>query len=210
MHEMYGIEKISFVDDTFSLAAERVNELCAEIKKRGMNFTWSCGSRVYDIDSELLLTMKRAGCQKISVGMESGSNRVLKDIEKGITVEQSLAFAHKVLSNGLDLSCYFVIGLPTDTYESALETINLSQEMKALADCYPGREVLTTFTVCTPLPGTPVFKNAETLGITFLTKNWDLYNFVDPVIATPYLNQYQLRELFSLAVGTSFGYSMSI
>lgn len=210
MQQKYGIQKISFVDDTFSLAVSRVNELCEEIRKRDMKFSWSCGSRVYDIAPELLQNMKQTGCQKISVGMESGSNRVLEDIDKKITVEESIAFAHKVLSSGLDLSCYFVIGLPTDTYESALQTIQFSQEIKALMNRYPGREVLTTFTVCTPLPGTPVFRNAEQLGLRFLTKNWDLYNFVDPVVETPYLNQYQLRELFSLAVGTSFGYSISI
>lgn len=206
MRSAYGVTNISFVDDTFSLAVDRVNSLCEEIFKRGMKFNWSCGSRVYDIDTQLLKDMKKAGCTKISVGMECGSNRVLTDINKGITVEDSLEFANKVLSNGINLTGYFVIGLPTDTYETAFQTIQFSKEIKALTQKYPGCEVLTTYTLCTPLPGTPLYINADSLGIKFITKNWDLYNFVDPVMETDYLNEKQLRELFTTAVGKSFGY----
>src|SRR5690606_33251269 len=62
------VRMIQIKDDTFTANKKRALEICAEIKRRGINFLWSCDTRVDVLDAELLLAMRRAGCQRLSLG----------------------------------------------------------------------------------------------------------------------------------------------
>jgi len=80
----YGVREIHFYDDDFTLDMKRAEEICDEIIKRKLNFTWSCTTRVDLINENLLKKMKGAGCWLISYGAESGSQKILDSIKKGI------------------------------------------------------------------------------------------------------------------------------
>jgi radical SAM superfamily enzyme YgiQ (UPF0313 family) len=85
----YSIEGYKIFDSTFTINRDHVLSICAEIKRRGLEYLkWECEIRADTVDKELLRTMKEAGCYYIDVGLESVSPRVLKTIHKNITVQE--------------------------------------------------------------------------------------------------------------------------
>lgn len=98
----YGADvMIKFVDDTFGLDRTRLKGLCHDILKEGLKVKWGCQTRANLIDSEMIGLMKRAGCQGMWMGLESGSDRVLKRVKKRITVDQSLRAARVLRREGM-------------------------------------------------------------------------------------------------------------
>jgi len=86
MRDSFGVEMINILDDTFILNKARVASICDLIKGSGVN--WFCLTRVDTIDEDLLVCMKDAGCLSLAIGFETGSNRLLKLMNKRATVEQ--------------------------------------------------------------------------------------------------------------------------
>lgn len=87
-YKEHYIKQVMIKDSTFTINREWVLEICSEIKKRDFKIDWTCNTRVDLIDEELLRNMKESGCYMAMFGIESGSQRVLDTIGKGITVEQ--------------------------------------------------------------------------------------------------------------------------
>jgi radical SAM superfamily enzyme YgiQ (UPF0313 family) len=110
-----------------------------------LHFTWSCNSRVH-ADYEMLKAMKEAGCRLLVVGFESGDQEVLNNMKKGITLEQSVTFMKNCRQLGLTVHGDFMIGLPGETRETILRTIEFAQKLDpetiqvSLAHPYPGTE----------------------------------------------------------------------
>jgi radical SAM superfamily enzyme YgiQ (UPF0313 family) len=92
----------------------------------------------------------------------------------------------------MNVACSFIIGHPEDTSETVLQTLRFARELREMAEY--GR-VKTEFGIATPLPGTQFCENAEELGITILSENYDKYDLTDPVINTKYLTANDLRSL---------------
>ena len=90
LHKTYGAEFFTFVDATFTIDQARTEELCEEIKNRKLKITWGCGTRVDMVTKELLLKMKEAGCFTVWFGVEAGTQNVLDDMRKGITLAQTI------------------------------------------------------------------------------------------------------------------------
>src|SRR6185369_1144429 len=94
IREKYGLIYFSIRDDTFTADRRRVLEFCSLLLKKEANIIWNCQSRVTAIDKELAIAMKRAGCECIQLGVESGSPRILRLLGKKITpaqIEQACA-----------------------------------------------------------------------------------------------------------------------
>ncbi|MEM3942396.1 MAG: radical SAM protein, partial [Candidatus Bathyarchaeia archaeon] len=85
----YGAEAVSFHDDTLTLDNERMMKICEEIKRRKVKIPWGCQTRVDRVSKKLLSMMREAGCHEVSFGVESGSQKIINAIGKGITHEQS-------------------------------------------------------------------------------------------------------------------------
>jgi len=86
LKENYKIRTISFFDETFTVSRHRVLEICNALGD--MNITWYCNTRVNLVDYELLKIMRKSGCRGISYGIESGNQKILNNVSKGVTVEQ--------------------------------------------------------------------------------------------------------------------------
>ena len=160
----YGIEFIVFVDDTFTLVKRRVMEICDEILHRGIDISWNCLARADTLDAEMLSKMKKAGCIQLSMGVESGNQKMLDRIKKGTTLEQYKKGYKLLKSLGFETRGSFILGLPHETRETIKDTINFAKELD-LDRAF--------FNIFTPYPGTEMYeKTIRGEGIHLITKDW--------------------------------------
>lgn len=151
-----GIDEIFIHDDTFSIDKERVKKICLGIINQRLNFNWDIRSRVNTMDKELLALLKKAGCSRISYGIESGSQKVLNNLKKGIKVSQAIECVNETKKAGIKVLCDFMIGSPGETKE------DLDLTMKFIKETKPD---FVQFSVTTPYPGTELYKLALEEGI---------------------------------------------
>lgn len=120
-----GARSIYFFDDNFTVRKERVIEVCEGIKAMNLDIKWACCSHVRLVNQELLQKMADAGCVGIDFGVESGSNKILRQINKKQTredIEKAFAAAHAV---GINPRAYLMVGNTGETSETIDETIDL-------------------------------------------------------------------------------------
>lgn len=140
---------ILFVDDLFTFDKKRVEEICKLIILNNINITWSCSSRVTSVDKELLELMKKAGCTRIGFGVESGDDKILKSLRKGVTVEQTRKTFRDCKEVGIETAAFFMIGAPEDTRETVLKTIDFAIELDPIN---------VSWSIVTPFPGTGLWE----------------------------------------------------
>lgn len=125
----HGIRNLRFMDDTFTLHRARTRELCQGLVERGAGLSWSCLTRVDAVDAELLDLMRRAGCRRLYVGVESGSQKVLDYYDKGLTVETIRRQVPVIQRSGIESSVFFVVGAPVETDEDVGRSIALARDL---------------------------------------------------------------------------------
>jgi len=120
----------TFIDDTFLFSKEWIVSFCNEIKNRNLKLRWTCQARVDNIDEELLETIKKGGCFWLSMGVESGSQKILDFLTKGIKVKdiiRAFDLCHKV---GIGTYSYIIIGSPMETKQDLDATANLIKRIR--------------------------------------------------------------------------------
>ena len=162
--------------------------------ERNLGVTWNCTTRVDCIDRELLEIMKKAGCYNISYGVESGSERVLKLIKKGITKERIRDVFKWTKEVGIESVGFFIIGLPTQTKEEVLETIEFAKEIDP---------DYVQFTLVNPHPDTELYELCKQNGKVSIGdfSNFKTYSSVDaelPFIPNT-LTEKELKSLYKKA-----------
>jgi radical SAM superfamily enzyme YgiQ (UPF0313 family) len=151
-----GVKEIKFFDDLFTYDKERAMKICAEIKRRRLPLIWSASSRVDTIDRELARTMKESGCWYIHFGVESGVQKNLDTLRKGITLEQIRSTIRMAHDAGLCTFTTYILGIPGETYEEGRQTIRFACELNSL---------FSDFFCCTPFPGTELHTNISLYGV---------------------------------------------
>jgi anaerobic magnesium-protoporphyrin IX monomethyl ester cyclase len=147
LYREYGVREIHIVDDNFTMFRDRVVEFCRGLDERQLkiHFTFPNGVRIDTLDPELLQILKKAGCYSMIVGVESGSDRVLKAMKKSLTTETVQRGVALINQAGIDVSGFFILGFPGETREEMLKTIAFSQSLGLDA---------AHFSNFLPLPGT--------------------------------------------------------
>jgi anaerobic magnesium-protoporphyrin IX monomethyl ester cyclase len=186
LHKTYGAEYFAFVDATFTIDKARTEELCEEIRNRKLKIKWVCGTRVDMVTRELLLKMKEAGCVSVWYGIESGTQQVLDDMRKGISIEQTIKAFEWTKQAGLKPDPNAVLGFPGETKETAWETIKF---VERLTPDYMG-----IYTIATPYPGTPLYDSAKENGWLKVT-DFDKYDRETPTFETPTMSMKELRKI---------------
>ena len=130
LKETLGIVSVSIRDDTFTVNKRRVIDFCRRLISERLDIMWNCQSRVNAIDEERLAWMRRAGCDHIQYGIESGSPRMLSMLAKDITLEQIRSAAAATRKVGLTLSIYLISGVPGETEEDFAATASLMSEIR--------------------------------------------------------------------------------
>lgn len=128
--ETYGLIYFSFRDDTFTADRKRVLEFCQLLQQTKTYILWNCQSRVTAIDQELLVEMKRAGCECIQLGVESGSPEILSRLGKNITPEQIKLSSRLIRETGINLSIYLISAIPGEISADTEQTLNLIKDIQ--------------------------------------------------------------------------------
>jgi len=128
-HDRFSVREIDIFDRSFTIRRRRVIEICDEIRRRGLDVSWSCRARVDQVDDELLKSMHKAGCSTILYGVESGNQLILDNEHKGITKRQIRDALSTTVRNGIRTHGFFMVGQPGDTRRTVLETIRFSREL---------------------------------------------------------------------------------
>lgn len=162
----YRIDHIWFVDDFFFGNLQRVDAIIDNLKAKDFKLTWEADIRADNLVRTNFLTdqhLKRyveSGLAALRVGIESGSDRVLKILNKGITVDMSVAAIHRCKKFQIMPICFFMIGIPGETEKDMVQTLQL---MEKLASVYP-ESVLLGPGLFRPYPGTPLYQQCKKRG----------------------------------------------
>ncbi|MDD2736036.1 MAG: radical SAM protein [Desulfuromonadaceae bacterium] len=125
IRQKYGLIYFSIRDDTFTADRKRVLEFCSLLLEKNTHILWNCQSRVTAIDEELVIQMKRAGCECIQLGVESGSPRILRQLGKNILPHQIEKACSQIREIGINLSIYLISDIPGETSNDILKTVAL-------------------------------------------------------------------------------------
>ena len=166
LKKTYRVKRIYFQDDNFMFSKDRVLEFCKLVKP--LNIKWICEARADNIKEDIVRKMKESGCVFIRIGLESGSNEMLKAMNKGLTLEHSRKAISVFRKLRMPVRAGFIIGMPTETIEYAKETLKF---MKEIYKFCPNAHLWTYY--YTPRPDTVWYWLAVKKGMKEYTlKDW--------------------------------------
>lgn len=169
LKDRFQPEMVHFFSDDFCADKELTDSILDWMIKENSNFKWRAGMRVSRIDRDILKKMKAAGCEHIEIGVESGNKEVLKSIKKGISLEKVQEVVRMAKEVKLDCWCYFILGHPNETWETAMDTINF------LCKINPANAAIG---IMVPYPGTQIWEMAKRGegGYRLLSTDWNDFN----------------------------------
>lgn len=191
----YGAREIIMFDETFTVKKSRVLKICELIKERKLKFGFDVRTRVDCVDADMLDALREAGCKRIHFGIESGSPRILKLMNKGITVEKIRDTVNLAKKKGFSTRGFFMIGYLDEDMETYKETVRLSQELPL---------DWASYSITTPLPHTGLYREAMRRGFvdgdywqdyTLLKKGRESF----PHIITEHWDEKQLQSMLKKA-----------
>ncbi len=155
-----GFEGVMFYDDTFTIDKNRTLDICEGMKKFDM--IWRCFIHANTVDKKLLETMHNSGCREVGIGVESGSLKILKTINKKIDLNKVIQICDWCHEIGLKIKTFLIIGLPGESIDTINETI------KFLKTATPDN---FDYSIYTPFPNTKIWdkkeENSESFDILF-------------------------------------------
>jgi radical SAM superfamily enzyme YgiQ (UPF0313 family) len=189
-----GYKEIKFIDDTLASDYDRAMRLCQGINGRGLNFSWFASACANQVDKPLLQAMKDAGCWAVLFGAESGVQKNLNTLRKGIKLEHVRAAVKAAKEVGLRVSTPFIIGIPGETYEDALKTIDFAIELNP---------DFANFHALTPFPGTHLYNNIEKYGS--VARNLEEYTYQGAAFVPFTMSRRQIQEVRQMAFKKFYG-----
>lgn len=194
LRKEFGIREFHIEDDNFTLNKTRVLEFCNKLREQNIMIDWACtnGVRLDTLDKELLQNMESAGCYSFSVGIESGSSRILADMQRNETLDLMIEKIKLVSSTTkIRMTGFFMIGYPAETIEDIEKTIELALELPF------HRAQFSNFL---PLPGTEIYDRLIRNGdFAPDAQRWDLYQNNRVIYAPKDISKKELRRLMKRA-----------
>jgi len=151
----HGVKEIVMFDETFTIGKKRMRKFSDEILRRNLQVKFNIRARVDTVDRDVLRWLRKAGLRSIHMGVEAGTDRVLKIMNKEITREQTEKAFRIAREEGIDTRGYFMIGYYDATPQDIEETINFASGI--------GLD-WASFSVATALPGTDLYRVAQERG----------------------------------------------
>jgi len=187
LYNKHAVREIHIIDDNFTLDKKFAKEILRHIKKSGLKISWSVpnGVRMESLDDELLGLMKDTGLYLVSLGIESGSDRVLDLMKKKTSVSFIRETVKRIQKFGIDVAGFFIIGFPGETIKDIEKTIKFSLELDLIRANY--------FTYL-PFPGTESYASIKREeGLEKI--NWDRFFFFGASYSPKGIDAKALRKL---------------
>ena len=155
--EKYGVKEFRFEDCAFTAEPERAEKICALLKENLPGLAWNCDVRADTASDGLFSAMREAGCRRVFLGVETGSQKMLGELgaNKDIRLDQVRDAVKLAKKHGLRMNCSFVLGLPGETRETALESLAFALELDP---------DYVMFSVLMPVVGSRIFEQAVKEG----------------------------------------------
>jgi radical SAM superfamily enzyme YgiQ (UPF0313 family) len=183
LQKTYLIKQFHFYDDTITCRKTYITELCQRFIDEKLNLHWSCFARVDTVDEEVLAIMKKSGCFVIMYGVESLDETILRDVNKGINVEQINKALILTRKAKIESRISLIIGTPTETHETLAKT---KRDLLKL-----DTDFFQAF-IAVPMPGSQFYIDAKTEG-RVINENWEDYNLSKVLYRHPVFSE---KELF--------------
>jgi radical SAM superfamily enzyme YgiQ (UPF0313 family) len=175
--DTYGAREIRFFDDTITINKKKLFELVDKMRARGINVPWTALSRVDAITSEVLQKLKEGGCWQLLVGIESGDDRMLQIMNKGVTVEQNSNAVKLMNKYKMGIRADFILGVPGETKESLQKTLDFALNHDLDYAC---------FNKFVPFPSLELTRELEEKGYRFdLSKGSSIFDIDSDCIFVP-------------------------
>ena len=151
----HHVDEIYFDDDSLVLNRPRILKVCELIEERSIRIKWIPQCRVSSMDEEIVKAMNRAGCHYIRFGVESGSQKMLDMMKKGINLGQIKQAFDLCRQVGIRTQAFFLLGIPGETPQTIRETIEFAKKLKPDS---------AQFAVAIPHPGTELYEICKSKG----------------------------------------------
>lgn len=187
LYHRFGIREIHIVDDNFTMDIDYAKSVMRMIidLNLGISLAMPNGIRMDWLDDELLELMRAAGVYVVSVAVESGNDRILKDMKKVMTVAKIRECVARIRRHGLDVAAFFILGFPGETKQTIKDTIRLSRQLDLLR---------ANFFTYLPLPGTQSYRELVQSG-EIKNVDWDSFLFMTAAYTPKTMTR---KELLSL------------
>ena len=177
----YGnkIKTFYFWDDILIWDRDWIFEFCESLHREKIEISWTCNAHVNKIEPRLMSRMRDAGCVNVRFGIESGSQKILDSLHKGVKVENALEALRVCIDAGLNLTVYIMVGMTGENHESIQKTIHF---FKRLIRPYCVHQIKRIhFFMLTPFVGTRLFEKVKKDGLIsdvneFLQRGFDAYH----------------------------------
>lgn len=186
----YTINRFGFYDDTFTIFPKNTVNICEEICKRGLDIQWACNVRVDTLTEDLVRTMKKAGCTRLFMGIESGNQKTLDFMHKRITLQHIRKAVKLGKKHSLEVVLSCILGFPNETYTDVQKTIDFMLSLNG--DKY-------VFNFLLVFPGTELYERRKELKINYVDNPWERVGktpFPIPTVETEYLSVYDVSQLY--------------
>lgn len=164
----YGTQLIMFWDDSFTINRSIIEKHCRAIIDADLKINWKTATRADLIDKDLLNLMKKSGCVKLEIGVESGSDRMKKIIHKDVTNEQIKKAFALINKSGIGSGAFFMAGFPDETIEDLGQTFQLMKEIEAAE---------LAFNILDPMPGSADYNKCIEHGLIPQNPDWNNFSF---------------------------------
>jgi len=154
----YGVDEIQFEDDNFTAKRKRAMTIMQGMIDRDLVMPWTMpnGVAMWTMNEEIIALMAESGCYEVALAIESGSQRVLRDIiKKPLNVDHAVKMARIFHKYRIRCVAYFIVGFPGETREEILSTFELARKIGVQ---------FSYFFVATPLPGTELYRQVDEKG----------------------------------------------
>jgi len=192
----FGIKEFHIIDDNFTMDTEYAKEFLRRLKSLDLKMSWAVpnGVRMDTLDEELLGLMKETGLYLVSLGIESGSDKVLSSMKKGITVSRIREHVQMIKDAGVDMAGFFILGFPGETAETIRETIRFSTELPL---------VRANFFTYLPFPGSESYAELKREG-KLGDVDWERFYFMNAAYVPDGLTRKELKGLHRLAFASFY------
>ena len=180
-----GIRDFLFWTESFALDADFCCAVAREIIDRDIGIRWFCNSRADQVDSDMMALFRRAGCNMISFGVESGSQDTLDAMNKNTTIAKVRKAVKAAQSNGIEVVAHTILGFPCESEKTVRATIRY---VKKLGVDY------AQFYCAVPFPGSPLYDQALENGW-IVTDNWKMFEQNFSVLKYPGMDPDKLMKL---------------